>query len=621
MRDSKEFFGMNLVWFIGVVEDRFDPLMLGRVRVRAFGWHTTDLKILPTTDLPWAQTIQPTTSAGVSGLGDSGCGLMEGSWVFGFFADGSEAQQPMILGTIPGIPSNLPDKTLETGFVDPNKVYPKWANEPDSSRLARHEGVGSTVVPTKESSRTKGVPIANSDQTWDEPIAPYSAGYPFNKVKETESGHVIEIDDTPGCERLHWYHRAGSFEEIDANGSRVVRTVGDEFHVCARSKSVVVKGDWNVTVAGNCNIKVGNNASIEVDGDVDVVSHNNANIKVASAASIVASSFAVKATDGYFDFGTLNINTSKYNLTVADQTNIRWEGDKFEFVGANTYHRHDEGTDHSCPIDPPRWSNTYCEDIVVAPDSGLGGPPNMVTIQRVSVSPLELITRGESVAVSGDDAVIDADKNSPAYQQRVQRLENDKITSAQDYEKPPSSPAPTPDPLATPKKSPPKDETNPYVGANSFPDSTKLSEHFTLGQLSTRAAASHYRVNPQHGLSTQDIVNNLRLLAENVLEPLYAKYGSSMIVTSGFRTGNSKSKHERGQAVDIQFSGLANRTDYTARAKEIQSLIPYDQLLLEHKSYGTGRSWIHISFVNGANRSQVLTLYNDRTYSNGLVTV
>ena len=67
--------------FVGVVEDRFDPEKLGRLRVRVLGIHTADKNKIATADLPWASVVLPTTSAGISGLGQSpsllkvrGCG-------------------------------------------------------------------------------------------------------------------------------------------------------------------------------------------------------------------------------------------------------------------------------------------------------------------------------------------------------------------------------------------------------------------------------------------------------------------------------------------------------------------------------------------------------------------
>ncbi len=54
---------------------------------------------------------------------------------------------------------------------------------------------------------------------------------PFNHVKETESGHIQEFDDTPGAERIQTYHRSGTFEEIHPDGTRVVKVVAKNYTV------------------------------------------------------------------------------------------------------------------------------------------------------------------------------------------------------------------------------------------------------------------------------------------------------------------------------------------------------------------------------------------------------
>jgi len=106
--NNDKFLGHNgFLWFVGVVEDRADPQYVGRVRVRALGHHTSDKVILPTSDLPWAQVVLPVTSAGISGLGQTPLGLVEGSWVFGYFRDGEYRQEPLVLGSLPGKPSEL----------------------------------------------------------------------------------------------------------------------------------------------------------------------------------------------------------------------------------------------------------------------------------------------------------------------------------------------------------------------------------------------------------------------------------------------------------------------------------------------------------------------------------
>ena len=89
-------------WWVGVVEDRDDPLKVGRCRVRILGYHIDNKEILPTSDLPWAMPMMPMISASVSGVGYAPVGPVPGSWVVGFFLDGKEKQQPMMMGTVAG---------------------------------------------------------------------------------------------------------------------------------------------------------------------------------------------------------------------------------------------------------------------------------------------------------------------------------------------------------------------------------------------------------------------------------------------------------------------------------------------------------------------------------------
>ena len=92
------------IWWNGVVEDRNDPLMIGRCRVRILGWHTADKAELPTDNLPWAQVLMPITSASQTGVGHAPVGPVEGTWVMGFYRDGELAQDPVMVGTLPGVP-------------------------------------------------------------------------------------------------------------------------------------------------------------------------------------------------------------------------------------------------------------------------------------------------------------------------------------------------------------------------------------------------------------------------------------------------------------------------------------------------------------------------------------
>ena len=130
-------------WWLGVVENRNDPLKIGRVQVRIFGWHTPDLKLIPSKDLPWAHPILPGNNA------DDFKTPKEGAYIFGFFFDGPSGQFPGYLGVMPGIPMSaaLQTETPQAGFQDV-RTPAQLASAPTvpASVQAPTDGSGATVT-------------------------------------------------------------------------------------------------------------------------------------------------------------------------------------------------------------------------------------------------------------------------------------------------------------------------------------------------------------------------------------------------------------------------------------------------------------------------------------------
>jgi len=305
----------------GVVEDRFDPLKLGRCRVRILGLHTTN-KIdgdgIPTEHLPWATPSQPITSAAMNGIGTTPMGPVEGTWVFGFFRDGGNQQEPVMMGTFGGIPEKDYEHDPEKGFNDPHGTYPLTTHlgEPDTNRAARGGGAlpvplpGSLDTPGSEDSphlvkkrkiRAKKVPIAfagdisksiantsnsslySNEVSWNEPNPRYggtgdsdveyaisggiSSIYPFNHVRMSESGHIEEWDDTPTAERMHRYHKSGTFEEIQPDGTKVTKVMGNNYEIIMGGSNVQIIGACNVTVSSDARLKFEKDLVMQVGGD------------------------------------------------------------------------------------------------------------------------------------------------------------------------------------------------------------------------------------------------------------------------------------------------------------------------------------------------------------------
>lgn len=274
--------GSSFQWFHGVVEDVNDPEEMGRIRIRCVGYHTNDIELLPTSGLPWATPILPVTSASMSSIGISATGILPGSWVIGFFRDGISAQDPVILGTIPSVST----KRTEKGFRDPSLSNPRFPGLIDTPRDATSYYSSSPVFLTKSELRQENIETAvppkvssvapdNSDptyytrETWDSintelVIRPV---YPKNQVFESESGHVVEYDDTPGYERISQFHKSGTYKEIIADGSQTVTVVGDNYKVVFKDDNVYIKGNCNLTIDGDLRTLVKGNYHLEVEGD------------------------------------------------------------------------------------------------------------------------------------------------------------------------------------------------------------------------------------------------------------------------------------------------------------------------------------------------------------------
>ena len=413
----------EFVWWQGVVEDRHDPLYLGRCKVRILGWHTENRTDMPIPSLPWAYPIQPITSAAQTGVGISPTGPVEGTWVIGFFRDGEAAQEPVFFGTLGGIPEAQarPDE----GFGDPRAVEPPEDGHPfkalakrllkydvndPKARVPRapdvitHYGQGETlpkddggpfrwmtdtisvtadatgrtskavnVLLEEQATRSRypdlqnfegepttpraargqfgnlegkgyysergilgqkvqwrsqlvsgsGFSVAQNDtDTWHEPDPSiiYGAIYPYNHVQQSESGHILEVDDTPGKERLHRYHRAGTFEEIGALGQRILKVANENFNITLSNDYTAVKGSKYENIAGKLDVvtqggwfQKSKSVAIESTGDISFDAST-------STVSVNAENIILDAAEGNVTIKGKSVTISKRDASNTEKT-------------------------------------------------------------------------------------------------------------------------------------------------------------------------------------------------------------------------------------------------------------------------------------------------------------
>lgn len=341
-------------FYYGMVEDRNDPLKVGRVRVRVHGVHTHDKQQIATPDLPWSQVMMPNTEASLSGLGHTVHGLVEGSTVIGCFVD-SLQQNFVVLGSTLGIPSsgsrrdiegNLITPTVEDGFNDPRRLTASdYTDTPDGVAPVQDptrswgltqsledapktpksveiltDGTGSTI--TEKTLTADDLPyypryrditdVNEKSHTTLRPdykatTLPATVGftlpadnttepkYPFNKTLETESGHYFEIDDTVGREHIVNFHRSGTYNEITNTGDSIYRHVNDHYEVICKDENVYIGGNAILHVeSGNITINVQTgNASINVGGNVSATIGGSTTITSTEDISMTAPTIAI----------------------------------------------------------------------------------------------------------------------------------------------------------------------------------------------------------------------------------------------------------------------------------------------------------------------------------------
>jgi hypothetical protein len=282
--------------------------------------------------------IHPITSSGISGLGSSPGFVVEGTWVFGYFRDGVNMQEPMIMGTLPGKPSELADTSK--GFYDPNGVYPKYKDEVDTNRLA----VNDTAQPhlgleLRKLTRKTGVPTADFDlvpveehisteivasdsDTWEQPAIPYAAVYPYNHVFESESGHISEIDDTLDHERLFMAHRTGTSQEISPDGTQVNIIKSDHYNIVSGKRQEVIEGNADITIGGRHKIFINKDGATDNHYDIQIGQNASVNIQVDKGDMNVV-----------LKDGKMNTNVNgDYNMKIGGDMNLDVRGNLNETV-------------------------------------------------------------------------------------------------------------------------------------------------------------------------------------------------------------------------------------------------------------------------------------------------
>lgn len=226
--------------FTGIVDDINDPDKQGKIKVRILTMHGAEGKTsVQAGDLSWAIPIVPVTADSTFGIGVAPVGIIKGSYVMGFFADTNEKTYPFIMGS-----------WAVTGEMEDGSDH-------GVNPYARGEA-----------------PVQKTFIAGIEPVSQYAAEYPNNRAMTTRNGHVIEVDDTKGAERIHIYHAKGSYVEMNPDGSVVYKSNEDTYHISGKDALIHAEGDINISAKGTIRMAAGKGIKLTSPGGTTVKGGN-----------------------------------------------------------------------------------------------------------------------------------------------------------------------------------------------------------------------------------------------------------------------------------------------------------------------------------------------------------
>lgn len=316
----------NLLWFVGVVEDRQDATNDGRVKIRAFGIHTEDKQAMPTADLPWAIVLDG-SYGGVQKIPEVG------DWCFGFFMDGDDAQHPMVMGRVPGVNLQLPPEAgapNEANYV-PVESIPKYGKPP----LHRHLGGEDAEIgqgPIQAASQRNGIKSAIDGEDWNEPpiISPEKNLDNTIYTSKNDNNYVVLSDSREGDGTyILISHASGSAIQIDAHGTILVKSFGDTYNSSEGFTMNHTELDSHTNVGGDWSLRVERGSGkVWINGDLDiecenfnVVARGSANIDAAAGTNISGGKVGLFATSDDINLAA-NANIKMKAGTVLNQGGI-----------------------------------------------------------------------------------------------------------------------------------------------------------------------------------------------------------------------------------------------------------------------------------------------------------
>lgn len=485
-------------------------------------------------------------------------------------------------------------------FQDPEKKYPKcdYIDKPDTNKLATGDVVGEdTVVQRRVDDIGPPIPLARGAGSWEELPPAYCAEYPYNQVFETEAGHVVEFDNTPSHERIHIYHKSGTYIEIDDKGNFSKKVQGSDYEIVEKNKHLYVTGDLDVTVDRVMRLYVKGDAHVQVDG--------SAYMQVADTLDVSASEIflrgevnidgplKVKGSSIEFDVGKFTAKTGSTTITGAPVNINKGVAPPVTIAGAPELapaREDDDPTPSDCELDPPIYEEIEVEDFIVEGETAefsytytprtdenvyeIYDPQYIEVAQSAAEERIAILGLGGPVADGAPVAETFVDPGNALQPVAVACADLSSITV--------------------------------------FPPAIAMSRYFTFGALTSGIPATS-PVTPQTGAC------NLRNLAVNTLDRIIERFPDMSVLTGAYSSvlpGFSFAR-DSGNGALMQFGDTPYR-DYIDIAAWIRDNVPYSQLSLNYRNDTLRGLTSTIGVALGASQEagpRVATVLDGRLYA------
>jgi len=385
--------------FIGYVVAREDAQNLGRVKVKALGYHDMDSSVINHEDLPWAPVVDGTYGA-VSVV------PLVGEWVLGAFLDGREAQHPIVLGRIPGYNSQAPSGTEGNGSTDVPVNVDDFGKLPLHSAMIGEglEDLDGLVVANTATRKKEGDLIDAAERQHTEETAAIPERDLDNRVfsSRDDQSYVLLTEGDDGLIQI--MHHTGTVIQFNEDGDMLIKTSAGHQNMVAGGMVEQIDGDVNTIVGQDYTLKVDNNGRMYFRNDLDIECENFS-LTVRGDTSINTRGSTTHRTEGpmFINSGdNMNILTeSKLKIQSIDLTTLESSNNGIYLYATGGNNRIDM-TSGSLKVTTEVKPNQAVEDIQVEADTH-----HLGSIDIQSANNIRIETKGAPAESSPDSQEID----------------------------------------------------------------------------------------------------------------------------------------------------------------------------------------------------------------------